>query len=379
MTDRAGNTRATGPGSVAVAVIDDGNVPPWDMYELAIACAVFGTPQPELTDRWYDFRVCVERPTGGAPGPDGGPDATAHSGPGSGSGSGSGSGPGSGSGFAFGIRTPYGWDALAGADTVIVAAVPQECVDHDLELPADFLAALRAAADAGARMVSLCTGAFALAAAGLLDGRRATAHWAHTEHLARRYPNVTVDDSVLYVDDGTVLTSAGMTAGLDLCLHIVRADLGAHIANLLARRMVVQAHRPGGQAQFVDLSIPATDDEGLAPVLAWAGTRLDRPLTVEDLARRARMSPRTFFRRLQAATGTTPLQWLLTQRLARAQSLLETTDLPIEQIGERCGLGTAANLRHHFATRLGVSPADYRRAFNTPSPAPTRIGTDSAA
>ncbi|MFI6981241.1 GlxA family transcriptional regulator [Embleya sp. NPDC050154] len=373
MNDRAGNTRATGPGSVAVAVIDDGDIPPWDMYELSIACAVFGTPQPELTDRWYDFRVCVERPTGGATGPDGGPDAAADSGPGPGS------GLGSGSGFAFGIRTPYGWDALVDADTVIVAAVPQECVDHDLELPADFLAALRAAADAGARMVSLCTGAFALAAAGLLDGRRATAHWAHTEDLARRYPNVTVDDSVLYVDDGTVLTSAGMTAGLDLCLHIVRADLGAHIANLLARRMVVQAHRPGGQAQFVALSIPATDDEGLAPVLAWAGAHLDRPLTVEDLARRARMSPRTFFRRLQAATGTTPLQWLLTQRLARAQSLLETTDLPIEQIGERCGLGTAANLRHHFATRLGVSPADYRRAFNTPAPAPIRIGTDSAA
>ncbi len=177
---------------------------------------------------------------------------------------------------------------------------------------------------------------------------------------------------MLYVDDGTVLTSAGMTAGLDLCLHIVRTDLGAHIANQLARRMVVQAHRPGGQAQFVDLSVPTADDEGLAPVLHWAGAHLDRPLTVEDLARRARMSPRTFFRRLQAATGTTPLQWLLTQRLARAQSLLETTDLPVEQIGERSGLGTAANLRRHFAGRLGISPADYRRAFTSPAADRTR-------
>jgi AraC family transcriptional regulator, transcriptional activator FtrA len=181
---------------------------------------------------------------------------------------------------------------------------------------------------------------------------------------------VTVDDSVLYVDDGSVLTSAGMTAGLDLCLHIVRTDLGADLANRLARRMVVPTHRPGGQAQFVDLPVPLTDDAGLAPVLQWANANLDRALTVDDLARRARMSPRTFFRRLQSATGTTPLQWLLAQRLARAQMLLETTDLPIEQIGERSGLGTSANLRHHFATRLGVSPTDYRRAF-TPSATPS--------
>ncbi|WP_406278905.1 GlxA family transcriptional regulator [Embleya sp. NBC_00896] len=341
MSHRPVDARPAGPGTVAVAVIEEADIPPWDMYELGISCAVFGTPQPELTDRWYDFRLCAEGAAAGA----GGGSGTAAA------------------GFGFGIRTPYGWDGLAGADTVIVAAVPQACVDEDLELPAEFLTALRAAADAGARMVSLCTGAFALAAAGILDGRRATAHWAHTEDLARRYPSVTVDDSVLYVDDGAVLTSAGMTAGLDLCLHIVRTDLGAHIANQLARKMVVPAHRPGGQAQFVDLSVPVTDDDGLAPVLEWAGANLDRPLTVEDLARQAGTSPRTFFRRLQAATGTTPLQWLLTQRLARAQSLLETTDLPIEQIGERSGLGTAANLRHHFATRVGVSPADYRRAF----------------
>ncbi|MGW0072154.1 helix-turn-helix domain-containing protein, partial [Streptosporangium sandarakinum] len=164
-------------------------------------------------------------------------------------------------------------------------------------------------------------------------------------------------------DDGDVLTSAGLTAGLDLCLHLVRRDLGAHIANQLARRMVVPAHRPGGQAQFIDLSVPATDDEGLGPVLEWARANLDQPITVEELARRVAMSPRTFYRRLRASTGMTPLQWLLNQRLARARSLLESTDLPITRVGELSGLGTANNLRHHFLKQLGVSPGDYRRAF----------------
>nr|WP_285776166.1 helix-turn-helix domain-containing protein [Microtetraspora sp. NBRC 13810] len=261
------------------------------------------------------------------------------------------------------MRTRYGLDDLVGADTVIIPSVPDACVDEGRPLPRGLITALRRAYDAGARMVSLCTGAFALAEAGLLDGRRATAHWMHTAQLAERYPKVRVDDSVLYVDDGDVLTSAGVTAGLDLCLHLVRRDLGAHVANQLARRMVVPAHRPGGQAQFVDLSVPASDDAGLTPVLDWARAHLDRPLTVEDLARRAAMSPRTFYRRLQAATGTTPLQWLLTQRLGRAQSLLESTDLSMEKIGELSGLGTANNLRHHFLRQVGVSPGDYRRAF----------------
>lgn len=172
-----------------------------------------------------------------------------------------------------------------------------------------------------------------------------------------------MDDSVLYVGDGDVLTSAGLTAGLDLCLHLVRRDLGAHVANQLARRMVVPAHRSGGQAQFIDLSVPVTDDRGLGPVLEWVCAHLDRPLSVEDLARRAAMSPRTFYRRLQEATGTTPIQWLLNQRLGRAQSPLEATDLPIDKIGELSGLGTANNLRHYFVERVGVSPSEYRRAF----------------
>ncbi|WP_338932136.1 helix-turn-helix domain-containing protein [Streptomyces netropsis] len=321
--------------SVAVAVIDD-DVPFWDLYELGVVCTVFGIPHHDLADPWYDLRLCSA----------GGTSAQAA--------------PGAG---GFALRTPYGLDALAGADTVIVPSVPEACVDGGRELPPELLTALRRAADGGARMVSLCAGAFALAAAGILDGRRATAHWLHTEELARRYPKVDVDDSVLYVDDGDVLTSAGVTAGLDLCLHLVRRDLGAHVANQLARRLVVPAHRPGGQAQYVDLSVPAADDEGLAPVLQWATGHLDRPLTVDDLARRAGMSPRTFFRRLQAATGTTPLQWLLTQRLARAQSLLESTGLSVEKISELSGLGTGANLRRHFTLHFGITPTDYRRAF----------------
>ncbi|MFE0136913.1 GlxA family transcriptional regulator [Streptomyces sp. NPDC059037] len=320
-------------GSVALVVTEEIAIPSWDLYELSIPCTVFGKPQPDLSDHWYDFRLCSAYEGGGA------------------------------GDTGLSLRTPYGLDDLAGADTVIVTSVPDACVDDGAPLPPGLAPALRRAYEAGARMVSLCTGAFALAEAGLLDGRRATAHWMHTAQLAERYPKVDVDDSVLYVDDGSILTSAGVSAGLDLCLHLVRRDLGAHVANQLARRMVVPAHRPGGQAQFIDLSVPATDDEGLAPVLEWARARLDRPLTVDDLARHAAMSPRTLYRRLQAATGTTPLQWLLNQRLARAQSLLESTDLPIERIGVLSGLGTANNLRHHFLKQVGVSPGDYRRAF----------------
>lgn len=327
-------------GSVAVVVTEEIDVPSWDLYELSIPCTVFGKPQPDLADPWYDLRLCGTREPGHDPGA-----------------------PANGAGLS--LRTRHGLADLAGADTVIVPSVPDACVDEGQPLDPELIAALRLAHDAGARMVSLCTGAFALAEAGILDGRRATAHWMHTAQLADRYPKVRVDDSVLYVDDGDVLTSAGLTAGLDLCLHLVRRDLGAHVANQLARRMVVPAHRPGGQAQFIDHPMPATDDRGLAPVLDWARAHLDQPLTVEDLARQAAMSPRTLYRRLQAATGATPLQWLLNQRLRRAQSLLESTDLPVSRIGELSGLGTANNLRHHFVKQIGVSPSDYRRAFPT--------------
>ncbi|WP_461008800.1 helix-turn-helix domain-containing protein [Streptomyces capparidis] len=321
-----------------MVVPEDIPLPSWDLYEVSIPCTVFGKPQPDLADPWYDLRLCGVGQGGVGLG-----------------------GPGGGPGLA--LRTPYGLDGLDGAGTVVVPSVPDACVEEGAPVPPDLVAALRRAHEAGARVVSLCTGAFALAEAGLLDGRRATAHWQHTAQLAARYPKVEVDDSVLYVDEGDVLTSAGLTAGLDLCLHLVRRDLGAHVANQLARRMVVPAHRPGGQAQFVDLSVPVADDLGLGPVLEWARANLERPLTVEDLARRAALSPRTLHRRFRETTGLTPVQWLLHQRLARAQSLLESTCLPVERVGELSGLGTANNLRHHFLKHLGVSPTAYRRAF----------------
>ncbi|MCA2227211.1 helix-turn-helix domain-containing protein [Nonomuraea sp. NEAU-L178] len=318
-------------GTVALVVIDDA-IPMWDLYELGIATAVFGVAHTDLADPWYELRLCGVR------------QGVASSQPG------------------FVLDAPYGLDELTKVDTVIVPAVPEECLHGERDLPAELIDALRRAAAAGARMVSLCNGAFALAAAGLLDGRPATAHWAHTRALAERYPQVRVDATVLYVDDGEVLTSAGLSGGLDLCLHLVRRDLGAHVANQLARRLVVPAHRPGGQAQFVEQALPVTDD-GIAPVLQWAAENLHQPLTVDDLAARAGMSARTFHRHLQAATGTSPMRWLLHQRLARAQELLESTYLPIDQISERSGLGTANNLRHHFAQHVGVSPTAYRRTF----------------
>ena len=322
-----------GTGTVAIAMLNDTDLQVCELYESAIAYAVFGDPQPDLADPWYDVRMVSVAPDRGA------------------------------KARGFSVRTEHGIEDLVGADTVIIPSVPDAIVTRGEPLDPELVDVLRRAAAGGARMVSLCTGAFALAEAGLLDGRRATAHWMNTADLAKRYPKIDVDDSVLYVDDGDVLTSAGMSAGLDLCLHLVRRDLGAHVANQLARRMVVSAHRPGGQAQFVDLSVPVTDDQSLGPVMDWAAERLDQPLTVDGMARQAGMSTRTFFRRLQAATGTTPLKWLLNQRLSRAQTLLETTDLPIEKIGEHSGLGTAANLRRHFTTHVGVTPTDYRQAF----------------
>ncbi|MBW1596945.1 GlxA family transcriptional regulator [Streptomyces sp. JJ38] len=329
-------------GSVAVIVPTWLRAPSWDLYEVSIPCTVFGPMQADLADPWYALRLCA----------DGDPIAPTEP-----------SASGDPAPMGLTLSTPYTLDDVAGADTVIVPSVPDACVAEGKPLPERLTAALRAAHAADARIVSLCTGAFALAEAGLLDGRRATAHWSHVAQLAQRYPNVEVDGAVLYVDEGDILTSAGVNAGLDLCLHLVRRDLGARVANQLARRMVVPAHRAGGQAQFVEQAVPPTDDGSLTPVLEWARTRLDAPLTTKDLARRAATSPRTLHRRLLAATGTTPHQWLLAQRLDRARTLLETTDLPVERIGELSGLGTANNLRHHFLRRLGVSPSAYRRAF----------------
>ena len=214
-------------------------------------------------------------------------------------------------------------------------------------------------------MVSICTGAFALAAAGLLDGRRATTHWRYAARLAAMFPAVTVDPDVLFVDEGDVLTSAGVAAGIDLCLHIVRADFGAEVANAIARRIVVAPHRDGGQRQFIQRPLPADGGQGLGETREWMLQRLQAPLTVDAMARHARYSPRTFARRFQAETGTTPMQWLIRQRVVEAQRLLEHTSLGVDAVAARSGLGTAAALRKHFARCVGTSPSAYRRAFNT--------------
>ena len=259
----------------------------------------------------------------------------------------------------FALDVPRGLDALADADTVLVPGLRPARWPP----PAAALDALRAAHARGARVASICTGAFVLAHAGLLDGRRATTHWAHAERLAERYPAVTVDPGVLYLDEGDVLTSAGVAAGIDLCLHLVRRDHGAEVANAVARRIVVAPHRDGGQAQFLEAPVPVAEEHGLEPTRAWATERLREPLTVAAMARHAACSERTFARRFRAETGTTPLQWLLGQRVLHARRLLEATELPVEDVADAAGFGTAASLRAHFRRATATTPLAYRRTF----------------
>ena len=293
-------------------------------FDLTIPAQVFGDVSER---RRYDFNVCAEHA---------GPVPTT---------------------TGFSIEAPLGLTALRAADTVVVPGY------GPLVAPsAPVLDALRAAADRGARIVSVCTGAFALAAAGLLDGRRATTHWLDVADLATRHPLVTVDPDVLFVDDGQVLTSAGVAAGIDLCLHILRLDHGAEVAAQAARRMVVAPYRDGGQAQFLQRPVPPSG-EGLAATCEWALQHLDQPLGVVDLARHAGWSPRTFARRFVQETGTTPLRWLSAQRLLEARRLLETTDLAVDQVAAAGGLGTGANLRLHLARDAGTTPTAYRRLY----------------
>jgi AraC family transcriptional regulator, transcriptional activator FtrA len=236
--------------------------------------------------------------------------------------------------------------------------------DLDGALDAGLVRALREAHDRGVRVAALCTGAFVLADAGLLDGHVATTHWMHADQLARRYPRVDVRADVLYVDEDRILTSAGKTAALDLCLHLVRRDLGAGTANGLARQLVIPAHRTGGQAQFITPPPAPRDLDGLGPTLDWARERLDHPLSVDDLARHAGMSTRQLARRMHAELQTAPLAWLHQQRVTRAQELLERTDASVEQVAAHCGMGTAATLRRHFQQALGVTPTAYRATFS---------------
>ncbi|PPK94717.1 transcriptional regulator GlxA family with amidase domain [Kineococcus xinjiangensis] len=263
----------------------------------------------------------------------------------------------SASGFSF--LVPAGLEAVRDADTVIVPGY----APADAPVPAQVPAALRAVHEAGGRVVSICTGAFALAATGLLDGRRATTHWAHAQALAEAHPAVRVEPDALYVDEGRVLTSAGVSAGIDLCLHLVRRDHGAGAANDVARSIVAAPHREGGQRQYLSAPVARAPGTSLEATRQWALQRLAEELTVEALARHACVSPRTFARRFGAETGSTPRQWLLGARLAWARELLESTALSVEEVAGRSGLGSAANLRARFRQELGTTPSGYRRGF----------------
>lgn len=263
------------------------------------------------------------------------------------------------SGFAVAPAADLG--ALRRTETVVVPGY----ADLLRPPPAAALAALREAAARGARLLSICTGAFALAHAGLLDGRRATTHWGWAGELAARFPAVTVEPDALFVDEGQVLTSAGLSAGIDLSLHVIRSDFGVAVGSEVARYMVAPPHREGGQAQFFEAPPPAGDG-GLEPTRRWAAERLEQPLDVAAMAAHAGLSPRTFARRFRAEVGTTPLQWLLGRRVLAARRLLESSELPVEDVAWRCGFGTAASLREHFRRTTATTPTAYRRSFRTP-------------
>jgi transcriptional regulator GlxA family with amidase domain len=257
----------------------------------------------------------------------------------------------------------HGLDVVRDADTLLVAGTGQRYAPDPRTV-----AALRAAAAAGKRIASICSGAFALAEAGLLEGREATTYWEQAEELRKRYPAVDLKGDVLYVQDGQILSSSGYAAGIDLCLHIIRTDYGAAAANQVARLALVAPVRPGGQTQFAQTPLPPERGEACADTRGWAMRNLDKPLTLTDLARHAGVSVRTLTRRFHAESGVSPLQWLLHQRVERAKELLETTTLPMDQVARSCGLGTADSLRGHLVRRTGLTPSAYRAQFS-------RLGT----
>ncbi|GGV93964.1 AraC family transcriptional regulator [Streptomyces gelaticus] len=263
----------------------------------------------------------------------------------------------------FTINVERGPETLATADTVLIPATYELGPVHSEGRLTDELAAALAHIRPGTRMVSICTGSYVLAAAGYLDGRPATTHWSHADHFQQLFPEVRVDPDVLFIDDGDVLTSAGVAAGIDLCLHIVRRDHGIAVANDVARRTVVPPHRDGGQAQYIQRPVPDTRFANTTTARNWALGRLERPILLRDMAQQESMSVRTFTRRFREEVGVSPVQWLTRQRIERARHLLESTDLSIDQVARDAGFGTSTSLRQHLQTALGVSPTAYRRTF----------------
>lgn len=299
-------------------------------FEFGIVAEIFGLDRPEMGRDWYELITC---------GVDAGPIRIAG---------------------GLTSQAGHGLDVLPTAGTIILPGWK----GIDVAPPEPLLEALRQAATSGTRIISLCSGAFVLAAAGLLDGRVATTHWRYVDAFKAAFPKVRINPDVLYVDEGQILTSAGSAAGIDLLLHVVRKDFGPEAANSVARRMVVPSHRDGGQAQFIERPVPPRPDGKLASLLDQMRNQLDRPMPIAFLAREAAMGERTFLRRFQEMTGVTPANWLLAERLDRAKQLLEIGSASIENVALAAGFGSAATLRMHFRAELGLSPSDYRLRFS---------------
>jgi transcriptional regulator GlxA family with amidase domain len=313
--------------SVAVPVIDD-----LAMFEFGLLSEVFGLDRTDYSDvPRLDFRVCGVQP--------GRPVRTQ---------------------AGISLTPPLGLEAMEDADVI---AVPAARLRPDDEYPKELLAALRRASDRGAIMLSACSGAFLLGAAGLLEGRPCTTHWRYADELQRRHPSARIDPDVLFVDDGDLITSAGTAAGIDASLHLVRRELGSGVANVIARNMVVPPQRDGGQRQYISRPVPEAECDALVDVLSFMNDNLADQHSVASLAKLAHMSTRTFARRFVAETGVTPMQWLTAQRVLHARLLLETTDASIDEIAAACGFGSATLFRHHFAREVGVAPSAYRRSF----------------
>ncbi|MBX3078906.1 MAG: helix-turn-helix domain-containing protein [Cryobacterium sp.] len=302
-------------------------------FEFGVICEVFGVDRSESGGPTFDFTIATAKP-GRVP-----------------------------TNLGFDMVVEEDLSAASEADLIAVPAHALDGVDEA------YLDVIRAAEKRGAWVLSVCSGAFVLAQAGILDGRRSTTHWMYTDKLAERYPHTEVDPEVLFVEDRGVVTSAGTASGIDAALHIVRKELGASAANVIARRMVIPPQRDGGQSQYIEAPIVACKSDSLAPITDWMVQHLDEELSVDELAKRALMSSRTFARKFRAETGTTPAAWLNRQRLLRAQQLLEQTDFGLEQVASEAGFGIAAVMRHHFVKTLQTTPAAYRRTFGERIPA----------